>query len=90
MCCASHAIVLVHEGEKLARRGDAFVSPLLVSPLLISTSTPVNGEKPPRRLDRAGAAAKYQAALDFNPPLDTPVYVRVPAGEFTMGEANVG
>ena len=31
------------------------------------------------------AAVKFQAALDLDPPPDTPVYVRVPAGEFTMG-----
>lgn len=50
------AILLVREGEQLARKGDA-----------------------------VGAATNYQAALDLNPPSDTPVYVRVPAGEFTMG-----
>lgn len=54
------AILLVQEGEKLARQGDV-----------------------------AGAAAKYQAALDLNPPSDTPVYVRVSAGPFQMG-ANDG
>ena len=43
------------------------------------------GEKLARNHDLTGAAAKYQAALDLNPPLDTLVYVRVPAGEFTMG-----
>lgn len=80
-----NAIALVHEGEKLARSGDAFVSPLFASPLLIRTSQSVNGEKPTQQVDRVGAAAKYQAALDLNPPLDTPVYVHVPAGEFTMG-----
>ncbi len=31
------------------------------------------------------AAAKFQGALDLDPPPDTPVYVRIPAGEFTMG-----
>ncbi|MEZ4867197.1 MAG: SUMF1/EgtB/PvdO family nonheme iron enzyme [Caldilineaceae bacterium] len=50
------AILLVQEGEELARNDDL-----------------------------TGAAQQYQAALDLNPPLDTPVYVRVPAGEFTMG-----
>ena len=34
---------------------------------------------------RHEAVAKFQGALDLNPPPDTPVYVRVPAGEFTMG-----
>jgi len=43
------------------------------------------GEKLARNHDLTGAAAKYQAALDLKPPLDTPVYVRVDAGEFTMG-----
>lgn len=43
------------------------------------------GEKLARNHDLTGAAAKYQAALDLKPPLDTPIYVRVPAGEFTMG-----
>jgi len=50
------AILLIREGEEMARKGDL-----------------------------AGAAEKYQAALDLKPPPDTPVYVRVPAGEFTMG-----
>ena len=43
------------------------------------------GEELARKGDLTGAAEKYQAALDLKPPLDTPVYVRVPAGEFTMG-----
>ncbi|MFZ4659330.1 MAG: SUMF1/EgtB/PvdO family nonheme iron enzyme [Caldilineaceae bacterium] len=43
------------------------------------------GEELARNGDLAGAAKKYQEALDLQPPLDTPVYVRVPAGEFTMG-----
>lgn len=30
-------------------------------------------------------ASAYKAALDLNPPPDTPVYVRVAADEFTMG-----
>jgi formylglycine-generating enzyme required for sulfatase activity len=33
------------------------------------------------------AAAKLKEALGLDPPEDTPVYVRVPAGEFTMGSA---
>lgn len=44
------------------------------------------GEEMARKGDLAGAAEKYQAALDLKPPPDTPVYVHVPAGEFTMGE----
>lgn len=43
------------------------------------------GEELARNGDLTGAAEKYQAALDLKPPPDTPVYVRVPAGEFTMG-----
>jgi len=43
------------------------------------------GEELARKSDLTGAAAQYQAALDLNPPPDTPVYVRVPGGEFTMG-----
>jgi formylglycine-generating enzyme required for sulfatase activity/energy-coupling factor transporter ATP-binding protein EcfA2 len=43
------------------------------------------GEELARNGDLISAAEKYQAAFDLNPPPDTPVYVRVPAGEFTMG-----
>lgn len=50
------AILLIREGEELARQGDL-----------------------------TGAVEKYQASLDLKPPPDTPVYVRVPAGEFTTG-----
>ena len=37
---------------------------------------------------RQEAAAKFQDALDLDPPSDTPVYVRIPAGEFTMGSGD--
>ncbi len=43
------------------------------------------GEDMARTGDLIGAAEKYQAALNLEPPLDTPVYVQVEAGEFTMG-----
>ena len=46
------------------------------------------GEEMARKGDLAGTAEKYQAALDLKPPSDTPVYVRVPAGEFTMGSTS--
>ena len=46
------------------------------------------GEILARGGDLAGATKQYQAALDLNPPLDTPVYVHVPAGTFTMGADN--
>ena len=43
------------------------------------------GEKLAAAGKRQEAAAKFQGALDLDPPSDTPVYVRIPAGEFTMG-----
>lgn len=47
------------------------------------------GENLARTGNLTSAVEKYQAALDLNPPPDTPVYVRVPAGEFTMGSTDI-
>ena len=46
------------------------------------------GEKLAAAGKRQEAAAKFQGALDLDPPPDTPVYVRIPAGEFTMGSGD--
>jgi formylglycine-generating enzyme required for sulfatase activity len=45
------------------------------------------GEKLAAAGDHEQAAAKFQEALNLVPPPDTPVYVRIPAGEFTMGSS---
>lgn len=47
------------------------------------------GEALARQSNLTGAIKKYQAALDLKPPPDTPVYVRVPAGKFTMGSTGM-
>ena len=50
-----------------------------------ATTLVQEGEKLAAAGDHQQAAAKFQQALDLDPPPDTPVYVRIPAGEFTMG-----
>ena len=53
-----------------------------------ATTLVQEGEKLAAAGKRQEAAAKFQGALDLDPPSDTPVYVRVPAGEFTMGSGD--
>jgi len=51
----------------------------------VATRLVQQGEALAKVGDFLGAEAKFKAALDLEPPPDTPVYVPVPGGEFTMG-----
>jgi formylglycine-generating enzyme required for sulfatase activity len=53
---------------------------------LVATQLVQAGETMARNGDYTGADTKFRAALALNPPSDTPVYVWIEAGEFTMGE----
>lgn len=46
------------------------------------------GEQLARNGNLADAIAKYQSALNLNPPLDTPLYVPVTAGSVTIGSTD--
>ncbi len=52
---------------------------------LVATTLVREGEALAKGDDFPAAEAKFKAALALEPPLDTPVYVYVPAGSFVMG-----
>ena len=51
----------------------------------VATDLAQQGEALAKAGDFPAAEAKFKAALELEPPPDTPVYVYVPAGSFTMG-----
>lgn len=54
----------------------------------VATQLIQTGETMARNGDYTGAEAKFKAAYALNPPSDTPVYVWIEAGEFTMGSTD--
>jgi formylglycine-generating enzyme required for sulfatase activity len=87
------AVQAVVEKLKAAHAADShpdFDLPAEIENLLrtVATRWVKEGEKLAVTGDLTQAVRWYQAALDLQPPPDTPVYVHVPAGSFRMGSDN--